>query len=43
MNGQSIDPRRDDHRSSSAEAYLAPLEFETPNWVVLVGHMVCLF
>ncbi|EKM60177.1 uncharacterized protein PHACADRAFT_179599 [Phanerochaete carnosa HHB-10118-sp] len=34
----SIDPARDDHRSSSAEAYLTPVENSRNNWVVLVGH-----
>ncbi|GJE89405.1 GMC oxidoreductase [Phanerochaete sordida] len=34
----SIDPARSDHRSSSAEAYLTPVENERSNWVVLVGH-----
>lgn len=35
----SLDPARNDYRSSSAEAYLTPLEDTRKNWVVLIGHM----
>lgn len=37
---QSIDPARGDNRSSSAEAYLTPVEDSRENWTVLVEHMV---
>ncbi|KIP06679.1 hypothetical protein PHLGIDRAFT_128108 [Phlebiopsis gigantea 11061_1 CR5-6] len=39
VNPLSIDPARNDNRSSSAEAYLTPVENSRPNWTVLVGHM----
>ncbi|GJE89346.1 GMC oxidoreductase [Phanerochaete sordida] len=34
----SLDPARNDSRSSSAEAYLTPVENTRSNWVVLTGH-----
>lgn len=37
---QSLDPARGDNRSSSAEAYLTPVEDSRENWTVLVEHMV---
>ncbi|QRV78538.1 GMC oxidoreductase [Ceratobasidium sp. AG-Ba] len=36
----TIDWHRDDHRSSSAEAYLTPVQTARPNWTVLVQQQV---
>ncbi|KAJ7620946.1 hypothetical protein FB45DRAFT_927961 [Roridomyces roridus] len=36
----SLDWHRDDHRSSSVEAYLTPVETERTNWVTLARHIV---
>ncbi|EJC99456.1 alcohol oxidase [Fomitiporia mediterranea MF3/22] len=36
----SINPKDDDHRSSSAMAYLTPVENESTNWLTLVNHQV---
>ncbi|GJE89375.1 GMC oxidoreductase [Phanerochaete sordida] len=34
----SLDPTRDDSRSTAAEAYLTPVEHTRSNWTVLVGY-----
>ncbi|KAJ7674067.1 alcohol oxidase [Mycena polygramma] len=36
----SMDWHRDDHRSSSVEAYLTPVESQRTNWVTLGKHIV---
>ncbi|KAF7303603.1 Glucose oxidase [Mycena indigotica] len=36
----SIDWHRDDHRSSSVEAYLTPVQSQRTNWVTLGKHIV---
>jgi choline dehydrogenase len=37
----SIDWHRQDHRSSSAEAYLTPVESQRTGWTTLTDHIVC--
>ena len=37
---QSINPQDSDHRSSSASAYLTPVESRRKGWTILVGHQV---
>ena len=37
---QSINWRDSDHRSSSATAYLSPVETKRTNWLTLTKHMV---
>ncbi|EJC97364.1 glucose oxidase [Fomitiporia mediterranea MF3/22] len=36
----SINPNDYDHRSSSATAYLSPVENERTNWITLINHQV---
>ncbi|EJD00383.1 glucose oxidase [Fomitiporia mediterranea MF3/22] len=36
----SINPNNSDHRSSSATAYLSPVENNLTNWITLTGHQV---